>query len=452
MMYKPRVQVLLDVPKFGSREEFVTLQPRVIEAKWTKNNHLIADELTISIGWTEGGVDPRFMRNARIGFWLWDQSREDFDINAHLRFTGVCIKAARRLHEVGWVVDMTFHDYTTLFIHNKPMKTTGMPEYSDTLQAVWEKICDNTGWQDPSNGKILSSVEALRDKLRFARPDLAEKTLGDLVPKRFHAIAKPTPKKDASSWDVWQWCVGALGLISYIEKDECIVTDSTEHYKAKNAALCVYGRNIHSLEEEVDASITTKGILLKSFDPLAGRVIEAFYPPPGDDRLKARRAAVRPKSEGGTSVTANEQSADYEEFNMYSVTDQAALDKAAADAYEERKRQEMQGSFKTSEMLLEGRDENTFDVFDLRAGDAISIEMEPTVDRETLFSLPDVDSRRRYLVNYCDYDEDVARLIATNLEAQELASTIFHVKSIELEIGAEKFDVEIKFHNLITID
>ncbi len=452
MTYKPQTHVVLDVPKFGSRDEFVTLKPRVIEAKWSKNNHLTADELTLTIGWTEGGVDPRYLRNARVAFWLWDANRDDFDKNRHLRFTGICIKAQRRLHDSGWVVDLSFHDYTTLFIHNKPMKTAGMPDYSDTLAQVWERICDNTGWQDPANGKILSSVTPLRNKLRLERADLATKTLGQIVPERFHKIGKPQPRKDASSWDTWQWCIGSLGLISYIDKDECVVTDSTEHYSAKNAAKVIYGRNIHTLEEEVDASITTKGILLKSFDHLRGQVMEAFYPPPGDDRLKSHRGAAKPKSEGGTSVTANEQSADYEEYNMYSITDQKALDKAAFDAYQERSRQELQGSFKTSEMILEGEQGLDIDFADLNAGDAISIEVEPTIDRETLFSLPDADARRRYLVFEMDYDEDVARLMAENLVAPELASAIFHIKTIDFELGPEKFEIEVKFHNLIAID
>ncbi len=454
MTYKPKTLALLDVPKFGSRTEFVTLQPRVIEAKWTKNNHLVADELTILIGWNEGGVDPRYLKNARVAFWLWDENKEDFDKVAHLRFTGICTKATRRLHDVGWVVDLQFHDYTTLFIHNKPMKSSGMPSYSDTLQQIWERICDNTGWQDPDNEKIVSSVEALRDHLRVTRDDIAKMTLGQVVPERFHAIAKPQPKKEASSWDVWQWCIGSLGLISYIDKDVCVVTDSTEHYEKESAATAIYGENIHSLEEEVDASITNKGILLKSFDPLQGRILEAFYPPPGDERLKGHKGAHRPKSEGGTEVTANEQSGDYEEYNMYSITDQKALDKAAVDAYEERSRQEIQGSFKTSEMILFGRDEDRreIDIFDLRAGDAISIEMDPSINRDKLLSLPTEAARAAFLVSEFDYDPDVAKLIAANLEVKAFASVIFHIKSLELDLGPDRFEVEVKFHNLITID
>lgn len=456
-----KVQTLLqiDVPK---EDKFVVLHPRVIEAKWTRNNHLIADELTVTIGWKEGGVDPRTVKNARCGFWMWDSNREDFDREKHLRFTGIGKKVHRRLSDQGWVVDITFHDYTTLFINNKPMKSSGMPSYSDTLRQIWERICDNTGWQDPNTDRIISSVAALKPNLIF-KDELAikgweERTLGEIVPKRFHAIAKPQPKSGASSWDVWQWCVCCLGLISYIDRDTCVITDTTEHYSAEDAALAIYGDNIHSLEESVDTDITLKGILLKSFDPLTGRVLEAFYPPPGDERLKARRAAVGKRSEEGATVTANEQSADYEEFNRYDITDQAALDRAAREAYEERARQEIEGSFKTAEVTLYTKTGDPVDIFDLRAGDAIRVELRPGL-RDLLENVAKTSTwgdgsavQIQYLVSELGYDEDVAELIVANMKDREIRSSVFHVKSIEVDYGPDKFEVDVKYHNLIVVN
>lgn len=456
--HKIQARLQLDVPPFGNRTgEFVVLHPHVIDAKWTKNNHLVADELTVTIGWKEGGVDPRAIKNARCGFWLWDSATEYFDEDKHLRFTGICKKASRRLGENGWVVDLTFHDYTTLFIHNKPLKTSGMPEWSDTLQQIWERICDNTGWQDPANGQIVSSVSALRNNLIIKVPAYAEKTLGSLISDRFHAISKPQPKSRSSSWDVWQWCITALGLLSYIDRDTCVVTDTTEHYQSEQAARAIYGQNIHSLEESVDTDITSKGILLKSFDHLTGKVLEAFYPLPGDERLVTRRSAVGKKSEGGETVTANEVSGDYEEFFRHDITDQTALDRAAEQAYEERSRQEMEGSFKTAEVTLEDADGVIIDIFDLRAGDAVRVETEPGL-RDTLEAIKGTSTwgdgsavQIAYLVNNLGYDDDVAELIVRNIKVDELRSPVFHIKDMTVDYGPDKFEVEIKFHNLIVI-
>lgn len=458
--HKVKAKLRLDVLKFGSRTEFVHLNPKVIEAKWTRNNHLVADELTVTIGWKEGGVDPRAIKNARCVFWMWDENKEDFAATKHIRFVGIGKKASRKLAENGWVVELTFHDYTTLFINNKPMKTSGMPEYSDTLQEIWERICDNTGYQDPDNGKILSSVEDLKPNLEIRVPEFKDVPIGSRVNPRFLAAAKPTPKNRASSWDVWQWCVCALGLISYIDGDKCIVTDTTEHYSAATAAVALYGDTIHSLEESVNTDITSKGILLKSFDPLEGRVLEAFYPPPGDERLKTPRAAVGKKSEGGTAITANEVSADFEEYNRFDITDQAALDRAAREAYEERSRQEIEGSFKTAETEFIAADgDSLVSIFDLRAGDAIRVELRPGL-RNKLAEVAasygwwgsEEAVQIQYLTENLGYDEDVARLIVSNIKAEELQSTVFHVKSIDVDYGVDKFEVDVKFHNLITIN
>lgn len=456
--HKVRAKLRLDVPKFGSRTEGVVLEPPVLEAKWTRNNHLIADELTVTIGWREGGVDPRAIKNARCLFWFFDEALEEFDTTKHLRFTGICKKAKRRLSDSGWVVEMTFHDYTTLFIANKPMKTSGMPEYSDTLRQIWERICDHTGWHDPANNKIVSSVEALKKGLIFEDPDLETKALGAIVNQRFHSAAKPTPKSRASSWDVWQWCVGALGLISYIDRDTCVVSRVSGHYGENSAARAIYGESIYSFEESVDTDITTKGILLKSLDPLTGRTMEAFYPKPGDERIKTRRGAVGKKSEGGAEVTANEVSGEYEEYNRFDITDQTALEIAAEQAYEERSLQEMEGSFHTAETTLVGIDGLDVDLFDLHAGDAIRVEMRSDL-KDWLAGVAEESTwgdaapgQIKYLVDQFGYDEDMARLIVMNINADILQTPVFHIKSIEVDYGPEKFDVEVKFHNLILVD
>jgi len=454
MTYKPRARVQINTLKGGSRTEGVTIEIIPIELRWRKNNHHIADELDITIDWAMSGIDPRIIKNARVSMYLWDanQDGEEPDPDKHLRFTGMVVTAHRRLSESGWVVELKCHDHTTLFIHNKPLRTAGMPEWTDSLKTIWTRICDNTGWKDPKNGKILSSVEALKDQLKFIPEELGSTPLGKLAPSRFGRVGKPTPKRGASSWDVWRWCVECLGLITYIEKDTCVVTTTTEHYTAKTAARMLYGHNIHTFEESADCEMATKGILLKSFDHNTGRVIEAHWPPPGDERLKQRRAAVGKKSDGGTTVTANEQSGDYDEFNMYSIQDQAALDNFAQYAYEERSRQEVKGSFHTSEMIVQDKDNNDIDILSLRAGDAIAIEMEVDINRDLLMALPDEDQRADFLVDKYGYAQSVATLIAQNLNANQLDVIIYHIETMDVELKPEVFNIEIKFHNLITLD
>lgn len=453
MIYKPRAELTLSIPKFGSRTEFITLNPRVIAAKWTRNNHLVADELTVKIGWKESGVDPRVMKYARCGFALWDAIADGENPNpeAVLRFTGIAHKAKRHLAENGWEVEIDFLDYTSMFIGMKPFPTSGMPEWSDTLDSAWKKICDHTGFKDPATGKIVSSVEALRDGLTLLVPSLEGKTLGEVVADRFHAVSKPTPPLNSDAWAVWQYVICSLGLISYIDKNLCIVTDTTEHYLPENAPKLIYGENILEFEEESDSGITNKGVLLKSFDPLKGRVIEAAYPPPGDDRLRTRRAVANRAAKEGREPTLNELSADYEEFNSFDVTDQAALERKAEKVYEERKRQEIRGKIKTREMVLFNPAGDTVSTLDLSAGDAIVVGIDQDT-KDALSAIGDPNARIQYLVERCGYEENLARLIVEASESTQLKSPVFHIKTLAVDLQPESFDIDIDYHNLIVLD
>src|SRR5690606_23950184 len=129
-----------------------------------------------------------------------------------------------------------------------------------------------------------------------------------IVNARFHAIGKPTPKTRTDAWGTWQYCINSLGLISYIDKDVCIVNDSQGYYGEDNASNLIYGESILYFEENVDSDIADKGVVVQSFDPLTGRVLEAFFPPPGDERLKVKRGVVNRATKESRGITANEQS------------------------------------------------------------------------------------------------------------------------------------------------
>ncbi len=450
-MHKPKVRLELNVPRVSDVNDIVTISPQVITARWMRNDHHHADELTVSIPWQEGGIDPRQLKNARCLFYMWDDHNEEFDANKHLRFTGIAKKVKRSIPtDSGWNVDLTFHDYTTLFIANKPLITAGMPKWSDTLKDVWERICDNTGYWDVDKKKIFPSVLALRDGLVFEGED-HHKLIGDIVPKRFHAVSQPSPKHGASSWDVWQWVVGSLGLVSAIDKDKCYISTTTEHFSKENPPAALYGQNIHTWDEDVDTTVTAKGIMLKSYDHLSGRVMEAFYPLPGDDRIKTKRAAARPKSEGGTAITENEVCSEYEQHNRFDIQDQKALEECAQQAYEERSRQELAGSFHTSEMQLFKSDGTAVDILTLRSGDPIRVDIEPEIHEWLAGQKSGIWDQEfiTFLTNTMNYAPDLARLVAKNLNATELQIPIFHIKTVGVEYGPENFSVQIAYHNLI---
>ncbi len=450
--YHPRCAVRLEVPKVGSTTEKVIITPSVLDAKWTLNNHLVADELTVTMGWEESGCDPRLLKNATCEFFMWDDLRQEWNEGAskqYLRVTGICTKAGRKLSGDMSEVTMTFEDYTTLFLNMKPFPNAGMPLYSDTLTQIWEKLCDHTGAKDPDTGKIISSVSVLKKHLNTTRLNAEEAsfTLGAIVNQRFHAIDKPSPHKDANAWEVWQWVVGALGLVSYIQGDECFIMSTTEHYKIGQSPLFMYGENILDFEENSNTHISGKGVMLKSYNHLTNRTLEAVYPPPGDDRLKLKQSVANRAAAGKGDIDVNAVSKDYDEFEFHEIQDQKALDRRAKEAYEEYSRQQMTGTLKTAELVLEAPDGSAFDMLNLKANDSIIIRIDPDLRAHA----HDSKEAYRYLVDVMGYNDGLAQIISQNFGSDEFQSPQFHVTSMDVDYKDGTCMIELKYHNLVNI-
>ena len=81
-----------------------------------------------------------------------------------------------------------------------------MPDYSQSLSDAWARICDNTGYLDPSGSStIISTVSALRDRLtpvgQLAQGDLP--SLGSAAAPRFARLGARVPvKPGADAWAV----------------------------------------------------------------------------------------------------------------------------------------------------------------------------------------------------------------------------------------------------------
>lgn len=463
MIYKPTVRLELDVPNWGATPgtaQTVKYQVRPLAVKWTKNHHLAADEMTVTIGYMEGGIDPRLLKHARADMWMWDDVHQTFDAEDHHRFAGICKKASRKLAANGWVVDLTFHDYTSMFLAMKPFPTAGIPEWTDTLRTAWTKICDHVGAVDPNNEqKIISSVSALREAITFVPSELGERTLGEATIGRFLAMAKPQPKRYSDAWSVWQWLCGMLGLVSFMDKAHVIVTMSSELYDVDRAPMLIYGHNIEEFEENADPDTSNKGILLKSFDPLKGVLLEARYPDPSDERIKKSRASAARAAKEGRDLSLNDTSTEYMEFERHDIHDQQMLDFAARQAYEEYSRQELKGTIKTSEMLLPRRVaqgdplgfDAPIDTLSLRSGDPIHVGMDDKT-RDGLKHVQSEDAAIQYLTERCGYLPEVASLLVLGLGDRALANPTFHVETLTVDLADSKFEIDITYHNKIIVD
>lgn len=452
-IYRPRMACRLQVPVFGAeRGDVVALPLRVRRAELESNDHNHADTLTVAAEWRDAGVDPRLIKNATCEFWLGNA--DDYGVftpsNQNLRFQGVMQKPRRVAKEgSGFQVELDFHDYTDFFLDHKPFATKGLPQYSDTLFDAWQRICDYTGPMG-DDGEILSSVEILRDGLEFRGGARGDIVLGTSVAERFGKFDRIAVKQGADAWAVWQQCVGMLGLISFIELDKCIVTTSTEYYTVDTAPKLVWGHNILDAEEQANAKFSDKGVGLTSFDPISGTTYEAFYPPPGDDRIRRKRIAAGKKSKKPPAFPADR----YDWFEYHGVTDLDRLTTIAHRVWEERSRQELDGRIKTSEMFVDGVDGQQVDLLNLRCGDAVRVEIDQH-DKQTLASLGSESEAREYLAAR-GYGQEASTLIIVNMNRVGKLDATFHATKVrtvlETDRDGGKFEIDIAYHNRIRFE
>ncbi len=129
-------------------------------------------------------------------------------------------------------------------------------------------------------------------------------------------------KPDADAWAaIWQQCVGMCGLISFIRKDQCIVTTATDYYTSANPPRLIWGQNILRISEERDTRTAGAGVGITSFDPLTGTALEALWPPVGDASIRRKRLSA--KKAGSPDAVRQSEAREY--FAYPGVTDDATL-------------------------------------------------------------------------------------------------------------------------------
>ncbi len=248
-------------------------------------------------------------------------------------------------------------------------------------------------------------------------------------------------KPGADAWAVWQQCVGMCGLISFIRKDQCIVTLAQDYYSDSNPPRLVWGHNILEMSEARSSDFAGKGVGVTSFDPLTNKTLEAFYPPLGTSPSK------RALSTGG------KVSDHYEMFPYTGITDQATLDGLARRIWEERSRQELEGQLSTAEMFADTVGGTSFDLLTLGPGDAVRVEFEQK-DKEALRAIATVEERIAYLTRR-GYSDGVAQLIAKDADAFTALSPEFCVKRVTVDLQTSEdsgsMEVQINYCNRLVV-
>ena len=450
-LWRPRMAATLTVPVLGTREqrirqersdELITLPVRPRSARHVANDHNHADEVTLTLDWTEAGVDPRLLDNAVVAFYL--DNADDFGrwepSERNCRFMGIARRVeAHRASGEAATVEIEAADYTTLFLEARPFGSSGIPEFKQTLEEAWRRIVSQT-----------PGAERLADRLVLRGLEGTPK-LADAVGERFRKLARVPANPETDAWAVWQQCCGMLGLVSFFELDRCIVTTSTALYTEDDPPVLMWGSNLLDWTESRDATVAGKGVGVASFDPLAQVTLEAYFPPKRDPKAAKKTVQATPQ---GTEVPPSH----FERRDWYAfpgITDQAALDRVARRIYEERSRQELLGRAVTKEWAVERlTTQAPFELANLRAGQCVQVVIDPR-DRLLLASMGSEQEQRGYLEQR-GYTAPVADLIVRNLGNLAGLSSIYFARSVTTELTLENdtgsFSTEVEYVNRIQID
>lgn len=466
-VWRPRCSVSLFVPNLGTSSErtqqeelddVFRLQCRAHKIELQGNSHMEADECRVSLAYDDAGIDPRVLKSAEIYVWLGDGDAwgEFRPTKENLRFIGIAVDVERDLSiSSGKNINLRALDYTTLFLNCKTFLPKGIPLYTDTLRQAWERVCDNTGYYDFESKSVVSTVQRLRPNLEFVgdAEDLATLLLGSAVSARLAKIGKLQVRHGADAWAVWQTAVGSLGLISFIRGDRCIVTTATDFYSAGDPPRLVFGENVYEIKETRDVqSVSAKNVGIESFDPVLGRTLEAFYPPINLVKPKGGKGAKKRMAASALGSPVAVRSQDYEIFDVPTgITDQETLDRFAQRVWEERSRQELKGTLKTSAMVVDTLAADTFDLLGLQSGDRIRVE----IDRGALTIIQALPTsfERQGALEARGYSESMAKFIVTNLDSLTRMTPEFQVHNVTttFDVQACQYEVTIQYVNRIDV-
>ncbi len=459
-LFKPRFVARVFVPNVGDPQtrtqqeqldDVTQLQVRCHRLRLVSNSHNDADECEIHGSYDEMGIDPRFLKSAEI-YLHAGMAADDGTFTPtqdNLRFIGIVTYAERAFSESGKGVHLRALDYTSLFLNAKQFPPDGIPEFSDTIESAWDRVCDNTGYYDLASNRIVSTVTRLRDRIQLVGLDAPGPTLGTAVGPRLAKLGKLQVPANPCAWDVWQTAVGSLGLISFIRNDRCIVTTATDYYTGEDPPRFTYGKNVLTLTETRDLhALSGKNVGILAWDPLTHTTVEAFWPP--------LSLATQQKKLGGsalgTGVAVRAQ--DYEIFDCpFGITDPAVLERFAERVWEERSRQELSGELVTRKMEVSTLSGQIFDAMALQAGDRIRVEIER--DALTQIQRLPTESQRIRAMRERGYSESMARYVVTNLDAITKLTPEFQVHSVETEIDTTEppgtYNMRIHYRNRIDV-
>jgi hypothetical protein len=405
-VYYPKVAVRLVVTYQLSRTredvQEVTFFAHPRSVKIERNEFSKADECTLEFDSMRFPMLPRMIRQVLCQVYLGDAGALDEELgDGDLAIIGYWEDPELALSEGDGSVKVKLLDFTALYLQAKRPSQVIVPTYGDNLRDALRRILDAVPGGENIRLKLVQDGERAREWpfLDEAAPPGLQK-------------AKIAYDPNDTLWKLIERCCDPFGLIPRIELDTLIVSTSRGVTPAPTRPLFVYGANLIDYREKRLTQRVREGIALSGYDLSTQSYIFALWPPAGDQsvkkKIKTTRVATTKKGSKSkvvklpTTIGANATPVSKDEKRHWwpygVVANEETLLDAARSLYENRSRQEFEGSFTTSRFFVaEDVGDGRFDVRKITSGDAVVVDVDPK-QRQVLGGITSPDGRIAYLV------------------------------------------------------
>lgn len=439
-----RFTALVQLSRLEERTMTVTdiAVPRSISIE--RNDYNTADKCTIELDAQTFPVLPRLIRQVLVQVYAGDAGSVDAnpedlqDDDELIRFIGYVDDPELTFEAQDGRIRWEARDYTSLLLDTKRPDREAVPSYGDRLDTALRRILDHV----PGGSNIQLELQGLDEwpELSIGAP----KGLKD---------AKIPVKPDESLWHLVKRACDPVALIPRIVLDKLVVGTSRGQRAPTRRAVFMLGDGIVKYQEKRNLSRIREGIGLTAYDIQQRKMITALYPPAGDWQIrKSVKTAVKkqatppPVSGAGTD--------DKRQWFPYpAVGSQAALDAAAERLWEERTRQEFEGSLEWVRMGAptdaEDSEDLDYDVTRLENGDRIFIVIDAG-HRRMLAGADGFDARVQILIDL-GYSERLAPVLVEAYEANADGPLEVYVRKATHKYAAEGgYDLAVDFQALLT--
>lgn len=420
------------------------------ELTYNANDHKTCDSFSMEIDYKSFPFDPRTMRAIGVVIHIEDLGRlqnsdgsykkiQPSDANAI--FQGFADEETVSFDDDRRTVKFEGRDFSALLIDQK---------YQENVPISMHQPLDVVIAKFLAGFKATQQIKVVNLTGQSTLPTLAQYYPG--FGSGLTGYKNPGPHE--TYWEIIQDMVNRAGLISYMHLDKLVITTPRNLYSQADDLKFVYGSNLASLSFKRKLG-RLKGFNIQVRSRVGKTVLTAKIPEEatpawctsfGISRERVTIPVLKP--DGTVDKTATAQTAPYITFPIPNVGNKDQLIRIGESVFEDYSRQQLEGTFETTEMLGHyGPDKNfqSVDLTQLQVGQPVAIDIA-TDDLVAISRIANAQERENYLIRK-NFPRNIAHAFATSMGK---FSPRFFTKALRISMSQDNgFKLSVDFVNII---